>query len=51
MTLYEILKNDEQFCIHLAQTTTDNALRTFYAHAAQGYKIKQEKLTLREACL
>ena len=51
MTLYEIFENDKNFCTHLAQTTTDNALRTFYAHAAQGYKIKQEKLTLAEACL
>jgi hypothetical protein len=51
MTLYEIFKNDEQICTHLAQTTTDNALRTFYAKAAEGYKIKLENLTLREACL
>lgn len=49
MTAYETLQIKKDFCTHLAQTTTDNSLRTFYAHAAQGYKIKQEKLTLVEA--
>ena len=51
MTLYEIFKNDEQAYIHLAQTTTDTNLCIFYARAAEGYRIKLEKLTLREACL
>ena len=51
MTLYEILKNDEQFCTHLAQTTTDTNLCIFYARAAEGYRIKLENLTLHEACL
>ena len=51
MTLYEIFKNDENKCTLIAQTTTDANLRIFYAKAAQGYRIKQEKLTLREACL
>ncbi len=51
MTLYEIFKNDENKCTQIAQTTTDTNLCIFYARAAEGYRIKLEKLTLREACL
>jgi hypothetical protein len=49
MTAYEflILKKNLMECA--AADTSDNALRTFYAHAAEGYENKAKNLTVSEA--
>lgn len=49
MKTYELLMLLKNDCERRAANTSDNALRTFYAHAAEGYEIKANNLTLLEA--
>ena len=49
MTNYEFIQHQKNVCEIIAATTSDNALRTFYAKAARGFEIKLENLTLNEA--
>jgi hypothetical protein len=49
MSKYEKLLNLKNKYERWAAATSDNALRTFYAHAAEFHEIKANNLTLLEA--
>lgn len=50
MTTYEFLQNQKNYCQLMARTfASDKLLHTFYTKAAEGYKIKLQKLTVSEA--
>lgn len=50
MTTYEFLENQKQHCQLMARIHfRDKLLLTFYTKSAEGYKIKQQKLTVSEA--
>jgi hypothetical protein len=49
MTAYEFLILQKNLMERAAAHTSDNAMRTFYAHAAEGYENKAKNLTLLEA--
>ena len=49
MTAYELLILQKNLMERAAAHTSDNAMRTFYAHAAEGYENKAKNLTVSEA--
>lgn len=49
MTKFENLKDKENKCIAKAIETNDNKLKTFFYNAAEGFRIKIAKLTVKEA--
>jgi hypothetical protein len=50
MTDYEFYQHQKNFCeIMGAQKNIDENLRTFYAHAARGFEIKLENMSMSEA--
>lgn len=50
MTTYQFLENQKTHCQLMARIHySDKLLYTFYKKAAEGYKIKQQKLTVSEA--
>ena len=49
MTAYEFLILQKNRMERAAAHTSDNALRIFYAHAAEGYESKAKNLTVSEA--
>ena len=50
MTDYEYYQHQKNFCeIMGAQKNIDENLRTFYAHAARGFEIKLENMSMSEA--
>lgn len=49
MKTYELLMLLKNYCERRAAATSDNAMRTFYAHAAEGYENKAKNLTVSEA--
>lgn len=49
MTKFENLKNKENKCIAKAIETTDEKLKKFFYNAAEGFRIKIAKLTIKEA--
>ena len=48
MTKYQWLIDQRNYCIALAKATKDNRKKQFYMKCAKGYKIKAERLTLKE---
>lgn len=49
MTKFENLKDKENKCIAKAIETTDEKLKKFFYNAAEGFRIKISKLTIKEA--
>lgn len=49
MTKFENLKNKENNCIAKAIETTDENLKKFFYNAAEGFRIKIAKMTVKEA--
>ena len=49
MTSYEYTQLQKDISERAGAKTTDTSLRAFYAHAARGYEIKLENMTLAEA--
>lgn len=49
MTKFENLKDKENKCIAKAIETNDNKLKQFFYNAAEGFRIKIAKLTIKEA--
>ena len=48
MTKYQWLIDQRNYCIVLAKAAKDNLIKQFYMKCARGYKIKAERLTLKE---
>ena len=49
MTAYEFLILKKNIFERAAARASDNALRAFYAHVAEGYENKAKNLTVSEA--
>lgn len=49
MTKFEELKNKENGCIKRAIETTDENLKKFFYNAAEGFRIKMERMKIKEA--
>lgn len=52
MTKYEALEAKRNYCLVMAkyyESESDTKLTDFYYNAAEGFKIKQQKLTVAEA--
>lgn len=52
MTKYEALEAKRNYCLVMAkyyESESDKKLTDFYYNAAEGFKIKQQKLTVAEA--
>ena len=49
MTKFEQLKDKENKCIAKAIETNDDKLKKFFYNAAEGFRIKIEKLKIKEA--
>ena len=49
MTKYQWLIDQRNYCIALAKATRDNLVKQFLVKAAEGFKIKADSLTLKEA--
>lgn len=48
MTKYQWLIAQRNHCVALAKAAKDNLMKQFYMRCAEGYKIKAERLTLKE---
>lgn len=49
MTKHQWLIDQRNYYIALAKAAKDNFMKQFYMKCAEGYKIKAERLTLKEA--
>ena len=49
MTNYEYYKMQIEKCEDQAKKTSDGNLKTFYTHAAEGYKKRLEEMSLEKA--
>ena len=48
MTKYQWLIDQRNYCLALAKAAKDNLMKQFLVRAAEGFKIKAERLTLKE---
>ena len=50
MGYYEYLNEQSEMCREKAESIADEKLSSFFENAAQGFKSRAERLTVKEAC-